>query len=150
MAKSEPSDGGISFQKATVRLAAALSIGGAGGALFAYLHLPLPWLLGALAATTIASMAGLRMAVPDRLRLPMIAVLGLMLGTTFTPARVEAAASWLPTLSALLVYVVVVGAAIWLYLRRFSGLDRATTFFASTPGGLGEMVALSAQFGGDQ
>ena len=150
MAESEPSNDGISFRKVSIRLAAALSIGGAGGALFAYLQLPLPWLLGALTATTIASMAGVRMAVPDRLRQPMIAVLGLMLGTTFTPARVEAAVSWLPTLGALPVYVVVVGAAIWLYLWRFSGFDRATTFFAATPGGLSEMVALSAQLGGDQ
>jgi membrane AbrB-like protein len=150
MAGSEPSNDGITFQKSTVRLAAALSIGGAGGALFAYLQLPLPWLLGALAATTIASMAGLQMAVPDRLRQPMIAVLGLMLGTTFTPERVEAAVSWLPTLGALPFYVVVVGAAIWLYLWRFSGFDQATTFFAATPGGLSEMVALSAQLGGDQ
>jgi uncharacterized protein len=150
MAESEPSNDGITFQKASIRLAAALSIGGAGGALFAYLQLPLPWLLGALTATTIASMAGLRMAVPDRLRQPMIAVLGLMLGTTFTPARVEAAVSWLPTLGALPLYVVVVGAAIWLYLWRFSGFDRTTTFFAATPGGLSEMVALSAQLGGDQ
>jgi membrane AbrB-like protein len=150
MADSKPSDGGITFQKATVRLAAALSIGGVGGALFTSLQLPLPWLLGALAATTIASMAGLRMAVPDRLRRPMIAVLGVMLGTTFTPARVDAAVSWLPTLGALLVYVVVVGAVIWLYLWRFSGFDRVTTFFAATPGGLSEMIALSAQLGGDQ
>ncbi|MGH6918419.1 MAG: AbrB family transcriptional regulator, partial [Geminicoccaceae bacterium] len=150
MATSEPSHDGITFQKATVRLAAALSIGGVGGALFASLQLPLPWLLGALAATTIASLSGLRMAVPDRVRRPMIAVLGMMLGTTFTPERVEAAASWLPTLGALLVYVVLVGAAIWLYLWRFSGFDRVTTFFAATPGGLSEMVALSAQLGGDQ
>ena len=150
MAKSEPSDGGISFQKATVRLAAALSIGGAGGALFAYLQLPLAWLLGALAATTIASMAGLRMDVPDGLRRPMIALLGMMLGTTFTPERVDAALSCLPTLGALLVYVVVVGAVIWLYLWRFSGFDRVTTFFSATPGGLSEMIVLSAQLGGDQ
>jgi membrane AbrB-like protein len=150
MPESEPSDDGESFLKTSVRLAAALLIGGAGGALFTALNLPLPWLLGALAATTIASMSGLKMMVPNRLRSPMIAMLGLMLGTTFTPHRVESALSWLPTLGALLVYVVVVGVTAWLFLRRFSGFDRATTFFAATPGGLSEMVAMSAQMGGDQ
>jgi uncharacterized protein len=150
MPRSEPSNDGIPFRTATGRLAAAISLGAAGGALFAYLQLPLAWLLGALTVTTMASLAGLRMAVPDRLRQPMIAALGLMLGTTFTPERVEAALSWLPTLAALLFYVLLVGAVIWLYLRRFSGFDRATTFFAATPGGLSEMVALSAQLGGDQ
>jgi membrane AbrB-like protein len=150
MAKSEPSNDGIAFRTAPGRLAAALAIGAAGGALFAYLQLPLAWLLGALIATTIASLAGLRMAVPNRLRQPMIAVLGAMLGTTFTPERVEAALAWLPSLGSLLVYVLLVGAVIWLYLRRFSGFDPVTTFFAATPGGLSEMVALSAQLGGDQ
>jgi uncharacterized protein len=150
MAEAEPSNDGIPFRTATGRLAAAICIGVAGGALFAFLQLPLPWLLGALTATTIASLAGLRMAVPDRLRQPMIALLGMMLGTTFTPERVEAALAWLPTLGALPVYVLLVGAVIWLYLRRFSGFDGVTTFFAATPGGLSEMVALSAQLGGDQ
>jgi membrane AbrB-like protein len=121
-----------------------------GGALFAWLQMPLAWLLGALAATTIASLSGVSMAVPDRLRRPMMALIGMILGTTFTPERVQAALTWLPTLGALCVYVLVVGATIWLYLRRFSGFDRATMFFSATPGGLSEMIALSAQLGGDQ
>ena len=150
MADPEPPSGGVKLRTLIIRLAAALSLGAVGGVLFAYLQTPLPWLLGALTVTTIASMAGLRMDVPDRLRQPMIGILGLMLGATFTPARIDAAFSWLPTLGALPLYVVVVGAAIWLYLWRFSRFDPATTFFASAPGGLSEMVALSAQLGGDQ
>ena len=150
MAISEPSDGGITFRKTTFRLVAALLIGGLGGALFATFQLPLPWLLGALATSTIASLAGLKMAVPDNLRRPMIGLLGVMLGTTFTPDRVETALSWLPTLGALVIYVVVVGAAIWSYLRRFSSFDPGTAFFAAMPGGLSEMVALSERLGGDQ
>ena len=150
MAISEPPGGGATSPPSAFKLATALLIGAAGGALFAWLHVPLAWLLGALAATTIASLSGLKMVVPDRLRRPMFALIGMILGTTFTPERVEAALSWLPTLGALCVYVVVVGLAIWLYLRCFSGFDRVTTFFSATPGGLSEMIALSAQLGGDQ
>jgi membrane AbrB-like protein len=150
MAISKPPGGGATFPQTAYKLALALSIGAAGPAVFAWFQLPLAWLLGGLAATTIASLSGLKMAVPDQVRWPMIAVIGLILGTTFTPERVQAALSWLPTLGALCLYVVVVGAAIWFYLRRFSGFDRATTFFSATPGGLSEMIALSAQLGGDQ
>ena len=132
------------------QVALALAVGGLGGGLFAALGLPLPWLLGALAATTTASLLGLRLAVPGRLRQPMIALLGVMLGGTFTPERLAGAAAWLPSLAALPFYVVVVGALILLYLRRFSGFDRATSFFAATPGGMSEMIALSDRLGGDQ
>ena len=80
----------------------------------------------------------------------MIAVLGAMLGTTFTPDRLDGALGWLPTLSALPLYVVLVGGVIFAYLRRFSGIDPTSAFFAATPGGLSEMIALSDQLGGDQ
>ena len=128
----------------------ALGLGALGGAGFAALDLPLPWLLGALAATTAASLAGLELRVPEQLRRPMIAVLGAMLGTTFAPERLEGALSWLPSLAALPAYVVLVGGVIFLYLRLCSEFDPTSAFFAATPGGLSEMIALSDQLGGDQ
>jgi uncharacterized protein len=132
------------------RVAVALCLGALGGAAFAALGLPLPWLLGALAATTAASLCGLELRVPEHLRRPMIAVLGAMLGTTFTPERLHGALSWLASLAALPVYVVLVGGVIFLYLRRCSDFDPTSAFFAATPGGLSEMIALSDQLGGDQ
>jgi uncharacterized protein len=128
----------------------ALGLGAVGGAGFAALGLPLPWLLGALAATTAASVGGLELRVPEPLRRPMIAILGAMLGTTFTPDRLDGALSWLASLAALPVYVVLVGGLIFLYLRRCSDFDPTSAFFAATPGGLSEMIALSDQLGGDQ
>ncbi len=132
------------------RVLVALVVGGLGGGLFATLGLPLPWLLGALAATTVASMAGVKLAVPDLLRRPMIAIIGIMLGGTFTNGRFDVSLDWLVSLAALPLYVIVIGGLIFLYLRRFSGFDGTTAFFAATPGGLSEMIALSEHMGGDQ
>ena len=131
-------------------VAGALGLGTLGGAGFAALNLPLPWMLGALAVTTAASVGGLELRVPELMRRPMIAVLGAMLGTTFTPERLEGALSWLPSLGALPLYVVLVGGLIFLYLRRCSEFDPTSAFFAASPGGLSEMIALSDQLGGDQ
>ena len=80
----------------------------------------------------------------------MIALLGVMLGGAFTPERLAGASAWLPSLAALPFYVVTVGVLILLYLRRMSDFDRASAFFAATPGGMSEMIALSDQLGGDQ
>ena len=131
-------------------IALALGLGALGGACFAALNLPLPWMLGALAVTTMASVGGLELRVPELLRRPMIAVLGAMLGTTFTPERLEGALDWLPSLAALPLYVILVGGLIFLYLRRWSDFDPTSAFFAASPGGLSEMIALSDQLGGDQ
>jgi uncharacterized protein len=128
----------------------ALGLGALGGAASAALGLPLPWLLGALAATTAASLAGLELRVPEQLRRPMVAVLGAMLGTAFVPERLDGALNWLPSLAALPAYVVLVGGVIFLYLRLCSEFDPTSAFFAATPGGLSEMIALSDQLGGDQ
>ena len=81
------------------------------------------------------------------MRKPMIAVVGVTLGSAFTPDRLEGLAAWLPSIAALPVYVAVIGCLILFYLRRVSGFDAKTAFFAATPGGLSEMVLLADQLG---
>jgi membrane AbrB-like protein len=129
--------------------ALALLFGLFGGGLFAYLQLPLPWMLGALSATMAASLAGAPVSLPPRLRQSMIAVVGLLLGSAFTPERFAHIPEWLPSLLTLPVYVIVIGVLILFYLRRFSDFDSRTAFFAATPGGLSEMIALADRMGGD-
>ena len=130
-------------------LALALLLGLIGGAAFVAMGLPLPWLLGAMLTTTAASMAGLRPAVPGVLRSPMIAVLGVLLGSGFSMELMAGAYAWLPTIASLPLYVVIVGGAGFVYLRLVTGLDPRTAYFAATPGGLGEIVAMSERNGGD-
>lgn len=131
------------------RLVAALSIGLIGGAVFVYADLPLPWMLGAMAATMGASLASADIAVPQSIRKPMIAVVGVALGSAFTPDRLDGLSTWLPSIATLPVYVAVVGCLILFYLRRLSGFDGKTAFFAATPGGLSEMVLIADQLGAD-
>jgi membrane AbrB-like protein len=135
--------------RAIRRTAVALLIGFAGGAVFAYAGLPLPWMLGAMAATMGASLAGTDIALPNTIRKPMIGVVGVTLGSAFTPDRLTGMGDWLPSLAVLPVYVATIGCLILFYLRRFAIFDGKTAFFAATPGGLSEMVILSDQQGGD-
>ncbi len=131
------------------RIALGLLIGFIGGGCFAYADLPLPWMLGAMAATMAASLSGADIALPQSLRKPMIGVVGVALGSSFTPDRLAGMASWLPSIAVLPIYVTVIGALILFYLRALSTFDAKTAFFAATPGGLSEMVILSDQLGGD-
>jgi membrane AbrB-like protein len=126
-----------------------LALGGAGGALFSWLTLPLPWMLGAMAATLIAALAGQKVATPSRLKTTMVAVLGLMLGGTFNPAVVDQVARWAASIAILLVYAAATTGLVMTYLRRGPGYDPVTSYFAAAPGGLSEMTLLGGAMGGD-
>ena len=131
------------------RLGLALAIGIVGGLLFWWLNWPLAWLLGPMVATTLAALAKADIAVPGALRTPMLAVLGVLLGSGFTPAMVGELWGWLPTLLSLPAYVALVTLVSAFYLRKVAGFDARTALFAGTPGGFGEMVILGEQAGGD-
>lgn len=129
--------------------ALALGLGTAGGFLFNALHLPLAWMLGAMTANTLAALCGLKPAVPRPLRNVMIAVLGLMLGSAFTPAIAAQAGNWLPSLLSLALYVAVTTILVMTYFRKGPRYGPVTAYFAAAPGGLNEMTLMGAAMGGD-
>lgn len=130
-------------------LVVAVAISALGGAIFFYLALPLPWMLGAAFLTTIAALSGVPVAIPSRLRNLMFVVLGVLLGSSFTPEVLETADRWLVSLAGILVYVVVVAGVVAGLLHRFAGYDLVTAYFAGTPGGLAEMTLIGGAMGGD-
>jgi uncharacterized protein len=129
--------------------ALALAIGGAGGWLASIAQIPLAWMIGAMTATTLAAVPGLPVAIPRSLRNVMIAVLGVMLGSAFTPEIVQRIGEWSISLSALALYSTVAGAASYAYFRRVCGYDKATAYFSAMPGGLSEMILVGSAMGGD-
>ena len=71
-----------------------MGIGAAGGAVFAWLGTPLPWMLGALFATMVASMSGVNLYMHQMVRRIWIIVLGLTLGSSFTPEVLDHIHLW--------------------------------------------------------
>lgn len=129
---------------------ATLAIGIAGGALFYLLHLPLPWMLGAMTATTIAAIAGVRVALMPRMRMVFIAILGIMLGSAFTPEIVAGMLAWLGSFAWLGLYIVVATASVWLFYQRLARYDTVTAYFSAAPGGLNDMILAGGALGGDE
>ncbi len=133
-----------------LRLLLALVIGAAGGYLFYTVHMPLAWMMGSMVATTIASLSGVALIGPKKLRMAVIPVLGVMLGAAFTPSVIDSLGAWVWTLVGLLIYAIVVTAVVTLVLEKGFGYDRRTAFLSSAPGGVNDLVLLSAQFGADE
>ncbi len=131
------------------RIAAGLTLGALGGLVFHAVKLPLPWMLGALFVTMAASLANLPVLGPTRLRPVIVAVIGVLLGSRFTPAVIDQAGEALVTLSILLVYLAAVAATVVPYYRFVARQDWTTAYFAGMPGGLSEMIELGEAKGAD-
>lgn len=130
-------------------LALALSVGGLGGYGCHLLSMPLAWMLGAMGAVTVVALAGLRPRIPQPLRLGMLGVLGVMLGSSFAPGLVDSVTGWWPSLLGLLVLSVVTPfVASRLFVAQ--GHDRVTAYFSAAPGGINEMVGVGSSLGGDE
>lgn len=127
----------------------ALLAGGAGGLVFYLLGMPLAWMLGSMLAVTALSLSGFRPQVHFSARGVMIGVLGVFLGSAFSPQVADRIPEWSAALAVLAAYVVAGSGLVYLYLRTVGKFDPVTAYFSSTPGGLGEMVVSAEALGGD-
>ena len=127
----------------------ALVIGAVGGTVFAWLQLPLPWMMGAMVFTTVAAISGANIRLPQRTRMIMITVLGVMLGSAFSPELMDRIGQWIVSIAGLFVYGIVAAGIVLLYFRRVANYDPVTAYFSSSPGGLNEMVIVGREMGGD-
>ena len=122
-------------------------VGLAGGFLASKVGWPLPWMVGSLLAIILA-----RCLTPWQLteiphgRKCGQCIIGLGIGLHFTPAVIEQVASHLVLIFCAALFTTL-SSVIGVWLLRRTGEDRATAFFASMPGGSGEMVNLGARNG---
>lgn len=127
----------------------ALAIGGAGGAAFFYIGMPLPWMMGAAIFATVAALSGVRIGVWPKLREAMLVVLGVLLGSSFSPDLLQSMPQWAGSIALLMVLTFASAFVAFLFFRHVAGYDRVTAFFCGIPGGLAEMIAVGGAMGGD-
>ena len=124
----------------------ALFIGFCGSILFIFLHLPLPWLLGAIFTTSIAMrFEKLPIQNPKMFSAPARIFIGLIIGSAFTPQILEFLHIYLFSILLIIPYSIIVTFAGMYYYVKVLKFDRKTAFFSSTPGGVVEMVILGEE-----
>jgi len=131
------------------RTGLALAVGLIGALSADWITLPLPWMLGSMIACTIASLTNIRVGMPMKIRNPMVIVLGVLLGSGFSPEMIDHFSDWLVSLVLIVGYIFAVGLVIYPFFRRLAGYDPVTAYFCSMPGGLNEMVIIGKEMGGD-
>ncbi|TFH88760.1 AbrB family transcriptional regulator [Billgrantia azerbaijanica] len=131
------------------RFLPTLALGLAGGGLAYALHLPLPWLLGALIATTLASLGGARLRSPGRGRQGVLVVIGVMLGSAFTPDLSGDLPRWGASLALMLLATAAMMAfSVW-FSHRVAGHSRETALYSGVPGGVSTVTLMAMASGAD-
>lgn len=133
-----------------LRISFCLLIAAAGGVAADFGGLPLPYMLGAIGATMAAAMWGLPITRPTRgLVAPMRIVLGVLLGSTVTPALFANVGALAGTMVFVPVFIALVSALGMVYYRRVAGFTREEAFFSALPGGLYVMTTYAEEAGVD-
>lgn len=120
-----------------------------GVALFMMLRLPLPWLLGPIFACLAGAIFGLPMRSKKPVNELMRTILGVAVGATFTPALLFLMIGYWPTLLLIPVMILMIGLVGVPYFHRVWGYDFPTSYYATMPGGLQDMLVFGEEAGGN-
>ena len=129
------------------RIAAGLALCAFGGAVCAWIGTPIPWMLGAMLTMAVAQMGGADLEPLPGGRAAGMVVVGVTLGLYFTAPVLHEVATFWPWFLALGVAAHAFGTVSAFVLSALSGVDRATAYFGSMPGGASEMSQMAETHG---
>jgi membrane AbrB-like protein len=131
-----------------VRLALVHALAVLVGTIFLEAKVPLPWMLGGLAAGGLLAASGVRQITHVNGRRMGQLIVGAAIGLYFTPSTAAATLAHLGVMILTAVITLLLGCLLAWLLARSAGLDAATAFFASVPGSPVEMSLLAERHGG--
>ena len=131
------------------RFLPTLALGLVGGGIAYWIEMPLPWLLGAMIATTTASLMGWRLRSPGRGRKGVLVVIGVMLGSAFTGDVSGDLLGWSTSLVIMLLATAVMMLfSVW-FSRRFAHYSMDTALYAGVPGGVSAVTGMALDSSAD-
>jgi len=125
------------------RVIVTLAIGALGGALFAWLRLPAPWLAGSMIAVTAAVLAGVPTAIYNPARIAVFILLGVQIGGSISHETLQRMTGWPGSLVVLAATVAAVTASGYGLFWGLYKWDRTTALFSSVPGALSLTLLLA-------
>ncbi|XQC06066.1 AbrB family transcriptional regulator [Arcobacter cryaerophilus gv. pseudocryaerophilus] len=117
-----------------------------GSLIFIYLHLPLPWLLGSIFATSILiRFQKIPIQSPKLFSAPARILIGLAIGSAFTPAILNYIPQYTISLLLVIPFTILVIFFGTYYYYKVLKYDLKTSYLGSMPGGVIEMVIIGQE-----
>ena len=127
----------------------ALLLAVLGGVVFKFLHIPLPWTLGPIAAISITSFYfHRRIYWPIRIRNTAMILLGYEMGRPFTLETGQAILSQFPLMLLATLGTVSAGILTGWFMYKKTGIGLTSCLLGCVPGGLSQMVILADEMEG--
>ncbi len=117
-----------------------------GGVIFLLLGLPIPLLIGPMVGCLVAALIGLRLEGFGTLSILMRTILGVAIGSTITPEILSEIGRLGSSLIIVPLFLVVVCSVGYFYFKVL-GFDPNTSYYATIPGGLVEMLLFGDKAG---
>ena len=136
-------------RQALLHTGETLAIAAAGGSALALLGFPAGLVIGGLLAVAAAALAGRPMTVPAPLSRVISVLVGISLGAAVTPETLKGLAAFPLSVAVLVVATLCMMGATTAYLRFAHGWDRQSALLGASPGGLAQVMALSAEYRAD-
>lgn len=128
------------------KLLETIVVTGVGGALFAWLHVPLAWMLGPLTAALLWTAVVRRpLYWPASLRNAGLVALGYGLGLTFTVDSARQIGSQLPFMLGATALTIAFSLVFAFAMAKGTGISFPTSAVGNIPGGLSQMVVLAEE-----
>ena len=122
-----------------------IALTGAGSLLLKHRRVPNAWVIGSLLVAMALTAGGIHLSrVPEWMVRTGQLLIGVSLGTRFTPAFIHTAPRYLASVLLCAVAMMGVGAGFGLAVATLAGLHPGTMILATSPGGIAEM-ALTAR-----
>jgi membrane AbrB-like protein len=113
---------------------------GAGGMLLKRLGVPNAWVIGPLLVALVLTASGINLSrLPEWMIRGGQLLIGVALGTRFTPRFVHTAPRFLASVAACALAAMLMAAAFAMGLAYLAGLQPGTALLATSPGGIAEM-----------
>ncbi len=134
---------------ALLRFAETFTIAAAGGVGLTLIGFPAGLISGSMLAVAVAALMGRPVVVPHSVARVSFVLLGILLGAVVTPETLKGIAAWPLSVAMLVLAALCMIVATASYLRFVHGWDRLSAVMGASPGSLGQVMVLSAEYGLD-
>jgi uncharacterized protein len=135
--------------RAFIEAAETLLIALAGGVTFTYFGLPAGLVSGSVLAVAAAALLGRPVKLPLGLARGCSVIVGILLGAVVTPDTLRGVTTWPVSIALLMVCSIAMILATMSYLRIVHRWDAMSALLGASPGAMAQVIALSAELGGD-